>query len=372
MLRTAVTVVSGLIALLAIVGGVLWIATEPEALPSHSTSAKRFEDGPLAVLRADFEWVDEGRNNRPLSTSVWFPVDATDPVSLLVFSHGFMSSRFGCTYMAEHLASHGYVVVSADHPLTNAEAPDGPDQFDVVNQPADITFLIDQTMKLGGRSDALSDLKIDSDRIGAFGISLGANTVTLAGFHPIWRDPRIKAVVSIVGHGDVFGRRFFENADIPFLMIAGTADAIVDYEVNAAPIPKRIRTGGLLTLEGATHAGFTDVTSGALRILGNPDNLGCGAASPEDIPQDQSPFVGVFGEEELGLITPERYRAPCAAQYEDVLKAGRQQDIAKLAVRAFFDSHFGQSKADRESSRRFLETTLPEELAEVSYRFAQH
>jgi hypothetical protein len=43
----------------------------------------------------------------------------------------------------------------------------------------------------------------------------------------------VAAAISIGGVRDVFGTRFFDHADTPFLMIAGTADAIVDYELNA-------------------------------------------------------------------------------------------------------------------------------------------
>jgi len=43
-----------------------------------------------------------------------------------------ISSLLGCTYLAEHLASHWYVVVSADYPLTHLQAPGGPNYLDVV------------------------------------------------------------------------------------------------------------------------------------------------------------------------------------------------------------------------------------------------
>lgn len=367
------------IVVFAMVGfAIVWFSTEPEKLPNGTESASRLAAGPYSVGRSDFEWIDTERihayqngesepsGQRVLPTTIWYPEDLDEEHPLLVFSHGLMSSRRGCTYMAEHLASHGYVIVSADHPFTNADAPGGPDLFDVVNQPADISFLIDQMLDLRDGEQPFKGT-IDAKRIGAFGISLGANTVTLAAFHPEWRDPRIAAVISIVGHGDVFGPLFFDHASIPFLMIAGTADAIVDYDVNAKPIPGRIRQGGLVTIEGATHAGFTDMTAGLLRVLGNPDNLGCGAVSADDIPQDQSPFVGLFGTPEQGLIVPSEYRAPCAKTFEHVMKAGRQQSIATIVVHAFFESQFAGLATEQIANREFLEETLPSELEEVSY-----
>ena len=80
----------------------------------------------------------------------------------------------------------------------------------------------------GGRAERAQKTfegDIDAERIGVFGISLGGITTPLVAFHPEWRDPRVAAAISIAGAGDVFGPRFFDHAAIPFLMIAGTADA---------------------------------------------------------------------------------------------------------------------------------------------------
>jgi predicted dienelactone hydrolase len=268
--------------------------------------------------------------------------------------------------MAVHLASYGYIVLSADFPLTNLQAPGGPNYLDVVNQPADVSFLIDRALTLEA-SESPFEGEIDPERIGVFGISLGGATATLAAFHPEWRDHRVTAAISIAGPGDIFGPRFFDQASVPFLMIAGTSDAIVDYAINAAPIPDRVRDGGLLSIEGGTHAGFTHVTAGFLRVFGNPDNIGCRAVPAGSIPQDQSVFVGLFGTPEQGLVTPPEYRPPCGKTYEKAMRAGRQHMITMLAVRAFFESRFAATRKEREAHETFLKRTLPAELAEVTY-----
>jgi len=332
-----------------------WL-TEPEPLPANSLSTTRLQPGPYRVEVREFTWVDATRStpanaayrgapDRTLAVSLWFAADLEVAHPLLVFSHGLMSSRAGGTYMAEHLASYGYVVVAADHPLSNLRAPGGPDYHDVVNQPGDVSYLITHLLALEPSQRPFAGA-IDRSRIGVFGISRGAATATLTAFHPVWRDPRVAAAISIAGPGDVFGARFFDHAAVPFLMIAGTADAIVDYELNAAHIPARIRDGGLLTVSGATHAGFTNVTSGWLRLLGNPDDIGCNAASAADIPE-RSVFIGLFGTAEQGLLEPSEQRPPCAVRYSEVMRAGRQQMIATLAVRAFFESRFAPAAQAR-------------------------
>jgi predicted dienelactone hydrolase len=126
-----------------------------------------------------------------------------------------MSMRSENVPLAALLASHGYVVVAVDYPLTNLRAPGGPTVRDAVNQPDDVRFVIDRVLawKPGERP---FDGEIDRERIGAVGLSLGGLTTTLATFHPRLRDPRIAAAVSIAGPAAMFSPAFFATADVPF------------------------------------------------------------------------------------------------------------------------------------------------------------
>jgi dienelactone hydrolase len=287
-----------------------------------------------------------------------------------VYSHGFMSSRHGGSYLAEHLASHGYVVVSADYPLTHARAPGGPNFLDVLHQPADVSFLIDQVTGMDA-ADRPFEGEIDAQRIGAFGLSLGGLTTTVVSFDPELRDPRVAAAISIAGPADVFGPGYFDHAAIPFLMIAGTSDAIIDYELNALPIPDRTRRGGLVSIAGGTHVGFDQIAAGAMRLLGNPDGVACSAAAASAGDAESAPpenaFVGLFGTPEQGLLEPTDYRPGCTRTFEQAVAAGRQQMLTTLAVRAFFESQFAGGPESRADHEAFLTRTLPAELPEVSY-----
>ena len=115
---------------------------------------------------------------------------------------------------------------------------------------------------------------IDPDRIGVAGVSLGALTATLSAYHPRFRDPRIRVAISIAGPSVMFGPRYFDFADVPFLMIAGTHDAMIPYEENAKPIPDKITEGGVIAIAGGSHAGFSYLAEGPMRLLGNPDEIG--------------------------------------------------------------------------------------------------
>lgn len=361
-------------------GGTAWLLTAPPKLPKHSESSRRLQPGPFEVARVEYQWIDqsrptpkngsfEGSPERALPSTLWFPKDADGEHPLVIYAHGIYSSRQGGTYLAEHLASHGYVVIAADFPLTHNNTLGGPNYKDVVNQPADVSFLIDKVLGLQGEQRFFAGT-IDTDRIGATGLSLGGATIALASFHPAWRDDRISAAVVMAAPGDIFGPDFFDHASVPLLWIAGTADAIVNYDLNASPIPSRAKHSGLVTIAGGTHAGFENITAGWIRVLGNPDNIGCGATSDvAEGPGDafENVFAGLFGTEKDGLITPQSYQPPCSIQYEDVMRAGHQQMVTAVAVRAFFDSKLSPNLLNREEHSKFLSETFPAELDEVTY-----
>jgi predicted dienelactone hydrolase len=380
-LRTLLVALALSVALLGIGLAIAWIWTAPEGLPTGSESAARLAPGPHRVALVEREWVDASRPTaangdqprapeRRFRVALWYPEGAGGSHPLAVYSHGFVSERHGGSYLAEHLASHGWVVVAADYPLTHLDAPGGPNLFDVVHQPADVSFLIDRVLALDGAERPFEG-EIDAGRIGAFGLSLGGVTTTLVAFHPDWRDPRVAAAISIAGVGDVFGPRYFDNAAVPFLMIAGTADGMVDYELNALPVPERTRDGGLVTIEGGTHVGFVAMSSGAMRIFGHPDRLVCRIALATSEYAESGPppnvFVGLFGTPEQGLLQPTAHRPGCMGEFEPAIAAGRQQMLTTLAVRAFFESRLAPDPDERARHETFLTRTLPAEVPEVHF-----
>jgi hypothetical protein len=202
------------------------------------------------------------------------------------------------------------------------------------------------------------------------GLSLGGFTATVATFHPTLRDPRISAAVSIAGPSAMFAQRFFANARVPFLMIAGDADAIVDYAANAAPIPSKLAHGGaLLTLAGGSHTGFSPMADGVMRVFGNPDRIGCAALSRTlKLAPRENPFVGLGGEEH-GVLAQTEQPLPCAnGAPARALAAGRQLMITTLALRAFLESAWESDAAKRDGSARFLAEALARDFEEVRYQ----
>jgi predicted dienelactone hydrolase len=380
-LKTLLKVLLGIVLLLAVSGAILLTGKQPDAFPDGSQSASRLQPGPFQIERTDEVFIDDSRPTnangsyagdaaRTLAGSIWHPADSNQgPYPLIVYSHGFSSMRDGGAYLAEHLASLGYIVVSVDYPLTNMKAPGGPEVKDVVNQPADVSFLISSLIKQsqtpGNRLEGL----VDDTRIGVTGLSLGGMTTALVSYHPTLRDHRIKAALSIAGPTSVFTEVFFSHADLPFLMLAGDIDALVPYDSNAAPVPDRVHNSELITITGASHTGFAGPAA-PLRWMKNPDALGCWVVKNSLEEEEQDSWYELIGTPEQGI----NYDAPDELCQLDPLPTAinvlRQQMITSIIVSSFFQGQFAATQAERDAAQRFLSETLPQELAEVSYRAA--
>jgi len=350
---------------------------QPQAFPADSVSAQRLAVGPWAVGEFDETFVDRSRSTqangefpgsdeRSLEGTVWYPDDVNaGSAPLLIFSHGFTSLRENGRYLAEHLASHGYVVVAVDYPLTNMSAPGGPMFEDVVNQPGDVSFLIDSLLGYSTvAGHTLSD-KIDASRIGVLGISLGGLTSTLAGYHPRWRDPRIGAVIAIAGPTNFFTPDFFSHGDAPFMMLAGELDALVPWDTNAEPVPAKVPGATLVTVAGGSHTGFSGGTAW-LRWMRNTDSIGCYSVLRYIEDSDTKSWTGLFGDAQEGYeygLENELCQLSPLPKATNVL---RQQMIGKVAIRAFFDSTLGKSPAVRQTAEAYLRRELAAELADVS------
>lgn len=346
---------------------------QPEPFPEASVSDARLAPGPFEVGLFEEVLVDRdrptqangdyaGADQRSLPTSVWYPRgDDGGAAPLLLFSHGFTSFRRNGRYLAEHLASHGYVVAAADFPLTSVWAPGGALVEDVVNQPGDLSFLIDSLGAYGRVAGHPLSGRIDEGRVGVFGISLGGLTSTLAGLHPEMRDPRVGAVLSIAGPTYFFTAEFFDAVDLPFMMLAGRLDALVPWESNAAPLVAKNPGGWLVTVPGGSHTGFSD-GSAWLRMMKNTDAVGCWSVTRFIDENDGDDWAGLLGDPEDGIDYGAQDELCKVDPLPRAVNVLRQQMIARVAVRAFFDSVFAADAQDRAAARHYLATTLPREL----------
>ena len=348
----------------------------PEPLPADTQSSHWLEGGIYDVSYFDVELVDDtrptqkngdyaGSDERRLQTRIWYPDGFVGSAPLLIYSHGFMSSRSGGSYLAEHFASHGYIIAAMDYPLTNMNAPGGPLVKDVVNQADDISFLIDQFVSWDTDASSQFYERVDEQRIGVMGLSLGGMTSTLAAFHPRSADLRISAAVSIAGPVFLFGSDFYESRDIPFMMIASPIDAMIDYQTNAATVLPNVKGAVLVTMDKASHTGFAD-PGRYLRWLDNPDLLGCTMVTRGLEKTADEPWANELGSVEEGILVVPQTALCTIDPLPSAMNPVRQQWLTTLAVYSFFESKFALSELRRQEAAEFLLNTMSTEIPQVT------
>jgi dienelactone hydrolase len=176
------------------------------------------------------------RSSRTLVTTLWYPSPGSGgsrggPYPLIVFAHGLGGAPQDYAQLLSDWAAAGYVVAAPLFPLSSSDTPGGPDGGDIGNQPGDMSFVIDQVLKLSaGSGGPLSGL-VDPVEIGAAGHSNGAiTTLGLIG-NSCCRDHRIKAAVVMAGTTEGLGRGHYDLAggSPPLLIVQDLHDGLVPY-----------------------------------------------------------------------------------------------------------------------------------------------
>ncbi|HEY5343350.1 MAG TPA: hypothetical protein VIJ66_06790 [Solirubrobacteraceae bacterium] len=179
---------------------------------------------------------------------------ADGPFPLVVFGHGFAVTPALYARLLQSWARAGYVVAAPVFPLENADAPGGPDESDLTNQPADMSFVISEMLAAARTSAGPFAGLIDSSQIAVTGQSDGGDTALAVAYDPTYRDPRISAAVILSG-AEIpgIGGFTFPAGSPPLLATQGTADTVnhpsaTNAFYDVAPRPKY-----LLRLFGAEH-----------------------------------------------------------------------------------------------------------------------
>jgi predicted dienelactone hydrolase len=295
-------------------------------------------------LQGDLAYDWRGAKTHALVTTIWYPADAqaeetpqwvgdpgnplasagraavnaklaTVPVKfpLILLSHGTGGSALMMAWMGTELAAHGYITAAVNHPGNNALEPYTVQGFTLGWKRAeDLSKVLD-----GMLADPQFRNRIDGQRIGAAGFSLGGYTmIVVAGgiggvvnmeniiahcsdvppsvpectsppefpdlvqkaielFHanPSFaaemkmaetshRDPRIKAIFAIAPLGHEFSPESLEKISIPVEIVAGAGDRTVLPANNAQYLAAHIRHAKLAIYPGGVvHYTFLDTCS---------------------------------------------------------------------------------------------------------------
>jgi predicted dienelactone hydrolase len=274
------------------------------------------------------EW--GGTGARPLTTVVWYPVAPTrkvefiferppaeqvfdsvavapgaavartkDRYPLVLISHGTGGSALHMMWLGHHLAARGYIAAAVNHHgNTGAEERYTPQGFTLVwERPKDLSVALDKLL-----ADPLFGSRIDAERIGAAGFSLGGySVIALAGgrYSPdtfeafcrserrdftcepqlefpeaaariaelrksdlqviesisrsndSYRDPRIKkvfAIAPVLAHG--FSQDRLADINVPVHIVVGEADTVAPMQTNAVHYTQMIPQAQLRVLHG--------------------------------------------------------------------------------------------------------------------------
>ncbi|MEA5626062.1 alpha/beta hydrolase [Nostoc sp. UHCC 0251] len=259
--------------------------------------------------------LNDQKRDRKIPVDVYWSDAATANKPVIVFSHGFGSVRTDLRYLAEHLASHGYVVAALEHPGSNEAntnlALQGktrvvkPQEF--LNRPQDISFVLDELEKLnqtpnnplvgkiattnamvvgysfgGGTALAVAGAELQLERLkqrckkNLVGLSLAEGMQCIAQELPEntyqLRDIRIKQVIALNPTTSlIFGETGLTKVQVPTLVLAGSADkttpALTEQIVAFDKIPSPKWLVGIL---GGTHLSVKD-PSKTLDQIGQPN-----------------------------------------------------------------------------------------------------
>ena len=182
------------------------------------------------------------------------PDASNAPYPLVVFAHGFGARAGSYQKLLEHLASQGFVVAAPTFPLSSGDSPCGAIAVDSVNQPEDLSFVIDAVLKQSkAKTGPLAGL-VDRDAIGAAGHSNGAITMWGLVANTAVRDPRVDAAVVMAGTLQKYPKGRYDFTDAPpLLLVHGSNDALVPYDLGVAAFNEARGPKGLLTITGGDH-----------------------------------------------------------------------------------------------------------------------
>ena len=221
-------------------------AQEP---PRSDSTTRRDESATSSVEFVDLDWLDGDRDRHVLSR-IYYPATGSQPLPVIVMSHGLGGSRVGYSYLGRHWADRGYVVVHVQHKGSdtavwqNAGSPmitmreAAQDIQNAIQRPRDVSFALDRLADLNRDEGPLRG-RLDLARIGVAGHSMGAQTallvagqvlVTPDGQDLTFTDRRVKAIVAMSSpvrrkpdQPDAF-EKIYGAIRVPCLHFTGTRD----------------------------------------------------------------------------------------------------------------------------------------------------
>lgn len=236
------------------------VSSAPDTAPVSTPRA-----GQLEVAEYTETFVDPTRvtaapaaaPERALITTIRVP-ESGGPFPLIVFAHGFDGHPRKFGELTTAWAEAGYVVAVPRFPLTSDEVEEGV-IADVADQPGDVSFVIDEMLRLNEEEGSVVAGRIDPDRIGVGGLSLGGITTLGVTYNACCRDERVDGAVVMAGLQYPFPGAY-EIVDVPLLLFHGDADPVLPYDSSVDTFAVASPPKFFVTILGGGHSQpFEDV-----------------------------------------------------------------------------------------------------------------
>jgi dienelactone hydrolase len=163
--------------------------------------------------------------SRMLRAEIMYPLMTADHGSLplLLFAPGFMQCGGPYADLLRTWASAGYVVAVVDFPRTDCRAGAAVDEADLVNQPADMSYVLTRLLAM----KAAPYGPLNPRQVAAAGQSDGGDTVAALAAGTCCTDPRLAAAAVLSGaEWAPMPGRYFPHRAPPMLFVQGSADAV--------------------------------------------------------------------------------------------------------------------------------------------------
>jgi dienelactone hydrolase len=214
------------------------------------------------------------------------PATETGPYPLIVFSHGYGGGALTGIYLAEHFASHGFVVAAPDHndaftvtrirgggdrdmkayfksALEIGRSGKDFDRLEYAYRLQDISLVIDEILHVNNTESLLHNT-IDQSSIGGMGHSLGGYTMLMAGGIDQDKDSRITALLLLSAGVFMVEGEEYQHISVPVMFMYGEKEGTTvraDFVNNKAQDTTRAYEHCqppkfLLVIKGGNHFSF--------------------------------------------------------------------------------------------------------------------
>jgi len=238
------------------------VTPTPSPVPPHASGG--IGDYSVAERRYSFtEHAGAKLGNRVLSVTVRYPdvghvlnsaEAGTSKFPLIIFAPGYRQCSVSYNILLREWASAGYVVAAVNFPRTNCYVA-YPNEADLVNQPADLAFVIRQLQQLSSLPSGPLSGVISPTKVAVAGHSDGGDTVAAMAAMSCCRYPGLSAILVLSGaEWPAFAGHWFSAPTAPMLFVQGTAD-VINPPAASMQLYQADRTGirYYLQLNGANH-----------------------------------------------------------------------------------------------------------------------